>query len=554
MSIIKLQDIWEKFRIKFIREGVVTWKEFYALERINFEINAPGVLGIIGHNGAGKTTLLKIIAGMLMPDKGVINVNGRISMLMELGAGFNPEFTGRENIILNARMYGVDESNLNQQIGKIVEFADLGEFIDAPIKYYSQGMHMRLAFALAIFVEPDILLIDDILAVGDEEARQKCIKKIFELKGLGKTILLVSHDMDMVSKLCDRVILLDKGKIIKDGSPESVVQYYMDMVGDKKGIAILSEGDLKVVFNNGRVNILWKDKIITRQQGGYLAYFSNKINNWLLSFNFSWQINELSSNSIIAQAKDVNNDCSQVWRIRLEAQELIWNVEINEPKTKDEHIDLFFIVDYKNWQTLGNKEAFPPFIYKSNWQDLKIDNSLSEGLIAFRPENDSTDLSGIIFEVEKEKGSFKVFNTGYDQEGRVIQVYFNEPRNICFRLKLFSEESSFKGYLEPKIKQFLIEKNKQLLLEQRIREEEQRFQEEQRFKEEQRLKDEQKLKEEQRFRKEQALLEQRLREEEQRLREEQRLKEERRLKEEQRIREQEQRFEEEQRLKEEQRL
>ena len=162
MRAVEFRGVWEKYRIKFIQKKNVFWEEFWALEDINFGVNKGQVIGIIGENGAGKTTLLKLIAGMLVPDRGEVYVQGKVSALMELGAGFNPEFTGRENIILNARMYGLAEEALEQQIGETIEFAGLGKFIDAPIKYYSQGMYMRLAFALAIYVEPDILLIDDI--------------------------------------------------------------------------------------------------------------------------------------------------------------------------------------------------------------------------------------------------------------------------------------------------------------------------------------------------------------------------------------------------------
>ena len=188
MNVIEFHNVYEKYRIKFIAEGKVSWEEIWALRDLSFKVANSEVLGVIGENGAGKTTLLKLIAGMLIPDRGTVNVHGKVSTLMELGAGFNSEFTGRENIVLNAKIYGFSEDALEQQMEKIVEFAGLGKFIDAPIKYYSQGMYMRLAFALAIFVEPDILLIDDILAVGDEEAQQKCIKKIFELKESGRIL------------------------------------------------------------------------------------------------------------------------------------------------------------------------------------------------------------------------------------------------------------------------------------------------------------------------------------------------------------------------------
>ena len=169
MNAIEFTDIWEKYRLKYSINGKTIWEELWALKDINFSVQKGEVVGIIGQNGAGKTTLLKLIAGMLMPDRGEVKVAGRVSTLMELGAGFNPEFTGRENIVINSRIYGIsDDEILEKKILDIVEFSGLGKFIDAPMKCYSQGMYTRLAFALAIYVDPDILLIDDVLAVGDE--------------------------------------------------------------------------------------------------------------------------------------------------------------------------------------------------------------------------------------------------------------------------------------------------------------------------------------------------------------------------------------------------
>ncbi|MCM8763731.1 MAG: ATP-binding cassette domain-containing protein, partial [Candidatus Omnitrophica bacterium] len=187
-----------------------------------------------------------MIAGMLVPDRGEIRVEGKVSTLMELGAGFNHEFTGKENILLNAGIYGIEEEYLDSRMEEIIEFTGLGKFINAPVKYYSQGMFMRLAFALAIYVEPDILLIDDILAVGDREAQEKCIKKVFELKQKGKTIIVVSHDMEMVKKLCNRVILLEKGRIIQNGPPEEVISTYLERLESKKKIILSPEEEIRL--------------------------------------------------------------------------------------------------------------------------------------------------------------------------------------------------------------------------------------------------------------------------------------------------------------------
>jgi len=464
MSAIEFNNVWEKYRIKFIKEGKVSWEEVWALEDVSFKVDEGEVLGVIGENGAGKTTLLKLIAGMLMPDKGNVNVQGRVSTLMELGAGFNPEFTGRENILINARIYGLDEENLQRRIDRIIEFAGLDRFIDAPIKYYSQGMYMRLAFALAIYVEPDILLIDDILAVGDEEAQQKCIKKISELRGAGKTIILVSHDMNMVSKLCNRVILLERGKVIREDLPQKIIQHYLESVGDKKGIAVLAKGKLRTVFNNGKINISYDDNLLTKGMGGYLSFFNPSSNTWFPSSNFSWQIKSLSSNKIIAEGITSDEVLSQIWTLQLEDIQLKWQIEIKEEVAKEAHIDLFLMPQYKEWLTLNKNGAFPSFINKFNWQDLGLNDS-PEGILGVVADSTSEagNFPSFILEREDKDSQIKLFNTGYEQEARIIQIYSSSKKFISLDIRIFPEKDKIEDYVIHIRNQFLLKQQEELV-------------------------------------------------------------------------------------------
>jgi len=470
MSAIEFNNVWEKYRIKFIKEGKVSWEEVWVLEDVSFKVDKGEVLGVIGENGAGKTTLLKLIAGMLMSDKGNVNVQGKVSTLMELGAGFNPEFTGRENVLINARIYGVDEENLQGRISEIIEFAGLDRFIDAPIKYYSQGMYMRLAFALAIYVEPDILLIDDILAVGDEEAQQKCIKKIFELKQAGKTIILVSHNMNMVSKLCNRVILLERGKIVREDSPQKIIQDYLESVGDKKGIAVLAKGKLRTVFNNGKINISYDDNLLTKGMGGYVSFFNPSSNIWFPSFNLSWQIKSLSSNKIIAEGITSDGVISQIWTLQLEDIQLKWQIEIKEEVAKEAHIDLFLIPQYKEWLTLNKNGTFPSFINKFNWQDLGLNDS-PEGILGVIPDSASKaqNFPSFILEREDKDSQIKLFNTGYEQEARIIQIYSSSKKFISLNIRIFPEKDKIEDYVIHIRNQFFLkqqEEKQKLLLKQ----------------------------------------------------------------------------------------
>lgn len=201
-------------------------KDFNALHEVSFDVRKGEMLGIIGKNGAGKSTLLKIITGVLSPSSGSITINGKISALLELGAGFNPEYTGIENIYLNGTMIGFTREEMDEKIDEIVSFADIGEFIEQPVKTYSSGMFARLAFAVSINVEPDILIVDEALSVGDVFFQAKCYKKLEQLKERGITILFVTHDMGSIIKYCNRAILLNDGQKVAEGIPKDMVDIY----------------------------------------------------------------------------------------------------------------------------------------------------------------------------------------------------------------------------------------------------------------------------------------------------------------------------------------
>lgn len=200
---------------------------FPALRGVTFSVPKGCTYGVIGRNGSGKSTLLKCVAGITRPNEGSIKVDGRISALIELGAGFHPEISGRENVFINGIMLGLSKREIQRRFDEIVEFAELKDFIDAPVKTYSSGMYMRLGFAVAIHVDPDVLLIDEVLAVGDQSFTVKCLDKFAEFRRRNKTILLVTHSLDLVEKFCDRALWLDKGKTLAEGEPKRVVAAYL---------------------------------------------------------------------------------------------------------------------------------------------------------------------------------------------------------------------------------------------------------------------------------------------------------------------------------------
>jgi ABC-type polysaccharide/polyol phosphate transport system ATPase subunit len=208
--------------------------DFYSLKDFNLTVNQGEIIGIIGKNGSGKSTLMKIIAGVTQPTSGTIQVKGNIVPLLELGSGFHPEFTGYENIYFYTAVLGYPKEMIKEKIDEIIAFADVGEFIDQPVKNYSSGMKSRLAFAVSVNIDPDILILDEVLSVGDAAFKAKSFEKIREFFTNGKTILFVSHSMDSIKKLCNRAILLHNGQLMMDGDPNSVVEKYFEVYAMKK--------------------------------------------------------------------------------------------------------------------------------------------------------------------------------------------------------------------------------------------------------------------------------------------------------------------------------
>ena len=242
LTAIRLQNVSQRFRV--IQERPDTLRElfsklfrhqssfhdFLAVKDASFEVPRGQTLGIIGRNGSGKSTLLKIIAGVYKPTSGTVEVNGSLAPLIELGAGFHHELTGRENILLNGLLMGYSKREMLEREQGIIDFAEIGEFIDSPVKQYSSGMYMRLAFAVATEVDPQILVVDEILAVGDMAFQEKCFERLRNFRSAGKTILIVSHHAAQVAAICDRALLIEQGSIIADGTPDEVIAIYTNLM------------------------------------------------------------------------------------------------------------------------------------------------------------------------------------------------------------------------------------------------------------------------------------------------------------------------------------
>lgn len=242
-EVVQVENVSKRFTVRkdsSLKERVVTLgrsgrahkQDFWALSDVSLDIAAGSTIGLIGHNGSGKSTLLKVIGGIIQPTSGSVRQRGRIAALLELGAGFHPDLTGRENVYLNASVLGLTNEETQAQFDAILEFSGIGDFIDTQIKFYSSGMYVRLAFAIAVHTDPDILLVDEVLAVGDEQFQKKCLDKIKEFQSEGRTIIIVSHALDQIESLCDRVIVMNRGQLVFDGVPVTAVERFRELLAE----------------------------------------------------------------------------------------------------------------------------------------------------------------------------------------------------------------------------------------------------------------------------------------------------------------------------------
>ncbi|HXH21137.1 MAG TPA: ABC transporter ATP-binding protein [Dehalococcoidia bacterium] len=233
---VEFVDVGKRFRLRDGRtlaefvpsllKGRAFTPPFWALRHVSFEVRPGGTLGIIGRNGSGKSTLLKLIAGVTAPTEGRVAVRGRVAPLLELGASFHPDLTGLENLYLEGSILGLKNSEIRERISEIVDFAEMAPFLDTPVKRYSSGMYVRLAFSVIVHSDPDVLLVDEALAVGDGAFQEKCLAKMAELRRAGVTVLLVSHSMDRISAFCDRVLVLERGSLFFEGEPRAAIAEY----------------------------------------------------------------------------------------------------------------------------------------------------------------------------------------------------------------------------------------------------------------------------------------------------------------------------------------
>ena len=384
MPVINVEHVTKRYplrrgpRVLLGRGGLGDWLRrqrrglFAALEDISFSVEAGEAVGIIGANGSGKSTLLKILAGVTEPTEGRAQVEGRVASLLELGAGFHPMLTGRENVYLNAGILGMRHAEVDQVFDDIAAFSGIGEFMDTPVDTYSSGMFVRLGFAVAVHVNPDIFLVDEVLSVGDEAFQRKCRERIGQLRESGKTIIFVSHDLNIVNTLCERVLLLSQGRLIVRNTPQETVDFYLRQVGGKEGVHIFSRGAMETVMSHGRVHLYCNGKELTAPTG--LSFHLESMGQRHSSASAAWEVTEAGASHCVARGRMARLPVVMWWTLELEEDALVWRMEVECERPvplQTAHANIHFPTGYTRW-LYGDLEGIFPELDPSDvtWAEV----------------------------------------------------------------------------------------------------------------------------------------------------------------------------------------
>lgn len=355
--------------------------DLWALQDISFSVKKGDVYGIIGPNGAGKSTILKLLAGVTTPDRGAIRITGGIAPLIELGAGFHPELSGRENVYLNGALMGMSRKQIDQRYEEIVSFAELDEFMETPVKHYSSGMFIRLGFSLAVHTDREILLVDEVLSVGDERFQRKCIKKFLQFRGEGRTIVVVSHDLGMVSSICTNMLFLAQGRIVASGSVHGAIGRYLHEIGEGDGIGVLQQGETTILFNGGRAAIFHGGREITKKFGLYTSMLINIGDSpgtgiWHDSTKAIWRCTRIDGARMRGRGEYISAPLAQEWELSIDEQGTIsWNVwlEVFEPIQLERHqANVMLSESYQKWSSPEASGTFPPEFTSRDYLNWEI--------------------------------------------------------------------------------------------------------------------------------------------------------------------------------------
>jgi ABC-type polysaccharide/polyol phosphate transport system ATPase subunit len=402
-----------------------------ALSDVSLNVEPGESVGIIGPNGSGKSTLLKLIAGVTVPTAGHVTVRGRVASLLELGAGFHPFLTGRENVYLNASILGMRRGAVDDVFDRIVEFSGIGEAIDNPVMTYSSGMYVRLGFAVAVHTNPDVFLVDEVLAVGDEEFQRRCRVRLGELKEQGKTILFVSHDLGIVNTLCDRVILLHKGRTIARATPRKTVDYYLRLVGHDAGIHTISDGVIEMVMSNGRGALFSGQNEVSAPAGFTMRVES--LGQTHHSGQAAWVIDEKGPATCRARGRMPRLPLVLEWSMTVARGVLTWHVDVvceREFDVSNMAVSLMFPTSYTHWLYGGLSGTFPEILPSDVVPAVIVAPERTQTVAAAIPKRGSS-LPPVLVTAQLNHPRFRLVwaNTDYITGSRILDLGARFPQD-----------------------------------------------------------------------------------------------------------------------------
>ena len=402
-----------------------------ALSGVSLTVEPGESVGIIGPNGSGKSTLLKLIAGVTVPTEGHVTVRGRVASLLELGAGFHPFLTGRENVYLNASILGMRREAIDGVFDRIVEFSGIGEAIDNPVMTYSSGMYVRLGFAVAVHTDPDIFLVDEVLAVGDEEFQRRCRSRLGTLKEHRKTIIFVSHDLGIVNTLCDRIILLHKGRTIARDTPRKTVDYYLRLVGHDAGIHTITDGIVEMVMCNGRGALFSGQNEVSAPAGFTMRVES--LGQTHHSETAAWAIEEAGPTTCRARGRMPRLPLVLEWTMAVQNGVLAWRVDAVCEREFDVSymaVSLMFPASYTHWLYGDLSGTFPEILPSDVVPAVIVAPERTQTVAAALPKRGSS-LPPVLVKAQLNHPRFRLVwaNTDYITGGRVLEVGARFPQD-----------------------------------------------------------------------------------------------------------------------------
>lgn len=411
-----------------------TTDTFEALRDISFSVEQGESLGIIGRNGSGKSTLLSLLAGVTLPTTGTVTVRGRVASLLELGAGFHPVLTGRENVYLNAGLLGMRHAQTDAVYDEIVKFSGIGDFMDQPVETYSSGMYVRIGFSVAVHSNPDIFLVDEVLSVGDEEFQRRCRRKIGELREQGKTIVFVSHDLGTVNALCGRVVLLSGGRMLDRGTTQKTVNYYLRQVGAEKGTHTFSRDELEVIQCDGRVSLFHRQEELSASGGFVMEVASYGQQHF--SDAGEWTLEARDAAGCTVRGRMLRLPLELVWRMWIdEAGRFFWDIAIEcERETPITRIGvrMGFPTDYQRWLYGDFSGDFPEILASDAQWTLLITPEVKSREAALVPAPDAA-RPPLVCRLESSNPHFGLIlaNSEYLSFNRLLIATANYPEHDC---------------------------------------------------------------------------------------------------------------------------